>query len=254
MTLLDILLLVAAGFTGGAVNAIAGGATFFTFPAMLATGIPAVMANASNTAALAPGSFAAAWTQRKELAAVRPVLGRLILLGTSGGVAGAVLLLITPDQAFLALVPFLLFGATLLFALSPRILRAVRARRPEGGGFRLGTGPLAILAFCAVYGGYFGAGLGIMMLAGLGVAGLDDMRIANALKNALAALINSVSVVVFVAQGVVAWPATLVMLAGAVAGGLVGARLARRLPARVFRFTVIAVGAALSAWYFTRLP
>lgn len=253
MTFLDIAILVIAGFAGGTVNAIAGGATFFTFPAMLATGIPPVVANASNALSLFPGSVAASWTLRRELASVRGALPRLAVLGIVGSVAGAILLLVTSDQAFLTLVPFLLLGATLLFWLSPRILRVIRARRTDEASFKLGYGGLAILGFCAVYGGYFGAGIGIIMLAGLALCGLDDIRIANALKNAMAALINFTAVVVFVIQDLIAWPAALVMMAGAIAGGAFGARISGRLPVPVFRAVVITVGSGLSAWYFYRL-
>lgn len=250
----DAFLLLLAGLAGGTVNAIAGGATFFTFPAMLAAGIPPVVANASNATALVPASLVAAWAQRRDLADVRERLLPLALLGLGGGVAGAVLLLVTPDRTFMALVPFLLLAATALFALSPRLLALIRARRGPGpGGLRLTPGTVALLAACVVYGGYFGAGLGIMLLAGLALSGLEDLRVANALKNGLAALVNSVAVAVFVSQGVVVWPATLVMMAGAALGGFAGARIARRLPQRLFRAVVIAVGSLLSLWYLVRL-
>ena len=253
MTLIDAAILVVAGFAGGAVNAIAGGATFFTFPAMLLTGIAPVAANASNTVALVPASIAAAWSLRRELASVRRHLLRLASIGAVGGVVGAILLLTTSDRTFMTLVPFLLLLATILFAASPRLLAMSRAHRPERSGFKLGPATLAVLVFCAVYGGYFGAGIGIIMLAGLSLAGLDDVRAANALKNALAAVINGVSVIIFVSQGAVVWPASLTMLCGALAGGVVGARLSQRLPVRVFRALVITVGALLTVWYFWKL-
>ena len=253
MSLTEMLLLLLAGFAGGTVNAIAGGATFFTFPAMLAAGIPPVAANASNTTALVPASLIAAWTQRRELSDLRGRAWVLALLGIFGGASGAVLLLVTSDRTFMALVPWLLIGATLLFAFSPRLLAWVRARRGSSDGLlRLTPGTILLVAVCAVYGGYFGAGIGIMLLAGLAIAGLEDLLVANALKNGLAAMINGVSVVVFVAQGVVVWPAALIMMAGAACGGFAGARIARRLPQRLFRAIVIAVGTALSLWYLLR--
>ena len=220
---------------------------------MLLTGIPPVAANASNTVALVPASIAAAWSLRRELAAVRRHLLPLGLIGAVGGVLGAVLLLTTSNRIFMTLVPFLLLLATALFAASPRLLALSRARRPERAGFRLAPGTFAVLAFCAVYGGYFGAGVGIIMLAGLSLAGLDDVRVANALKNALAATINGVSVVVFVSQNAVVWPASLTMLAGALAGGFAGARLSQHLPVRAFRALVITVGSFLTIWYFWKL-
>lgn len=255
LSLLDALLLFVAGFAGGTVNAIAGGATFFTFPAMIAVGIPPVAANASNATALVPASIVAAWAQRRDLADVRGLLKALTALGVGGGLGGAALLLVTPDTTFLALVPWLLLSATLLFAASPRLLAWARARRGEAAGparLRLTTGTLLLLAVCVVYGGYFGAGLGIMLLAGLSLAGLEELRVANALKNGLSALVNGVAVALFVTQGIVVWPATLAMMAGAGLGGFAGARIARRLPQRLFRALVILVGSLLSLWYFVR--
>jgi uncharacterized membrane protein YfcA len=253
MRLLDIALLVSAGFAGGTVNAIAGGATFFTFPAMLAAGVPPVAANASNTVALFPASLAASVALRRELATVRPHLPRLLTVGLAGGIAGAVLLLATSDRAFMALVPWLLLLATLIFAFSPQLLAWVRAHRgADTIIFRPSAGTLVLIAVCAVYGGYFGAGVGIMMMAGLALAGLEDLQVANALKNLLAGAINGIAVVVFVASGVVVWPAALVMLAGAVLGGVFGARIARRIPKLVFRWLVIAIGSLLTVWYFLR--
>ncbi|MFO1072712.1 MAG: sulfite exporter TauE/SafE family protein [Geminicoccaceae bacterium] len=250
---MQILLLLLAGFAGGTVNAIAGGATFFTFPAMLAAGIPPVAANASNTTALVPASLIAAWTQRRELSDLRGRTWVLAVLGLIGGAAGAILLLVTSDRTFMALVPWLLIAATLLFAFSPRLLAWVRARRGSGDGLlRLTPGTILLVAVCAVYGGYFGAGIGIMLLAGLAIAGIEDLLVANALKNGLAALINGVSVIVFVAQNVVVWPAALTMMAGAALGGFAGAHIARRLPQRLFRGIVITVGTLLSIWYLLR--
>lgn len=254
MSFLQILLLFVAGFAGGTVNAIAGGATFFTFPAMLAVGIPPVTANASNTTALVPASLVAAWAQRRDLADIERMLPVLGLLGLAGGAAGAVLLLVTSDRAFMVLVPFLLLVATLLFAFSPRILTAVRARHStHQGGLRLSPGVVLLLLAVMVYGGYFGAGLGIMLLAGLAIAGLEELRVANAVKNGVSALVNGVAVAIFILQGVVVWPAALTMMAGAALGGFAGARIARRLPQRIFRTIVIGVGALLTVWYFLKL-
>lgn len=250
----DALLLAIAGFAGGTVNAIAGGATFFTFPAMLAVGIPPVAANASNATALVPASLVAAWAQRRDLADVRQRLLVLALLGLGGGIGGAILLLVTPDRTFMVLVPFLLLSATALFAASPRLLALIRARHGPGpGGLRLSFWTLVLLTACVIYGGYFGAGLGIMLLAGLALSGLEDLRVANALKNGLSALVNGVAVAVFVSQGIVVWPATLAMMAGAALGGFAGARIARRLPQRLFRAIVIGVGSLLSLWYLVKL-
>ena len=251
MSAWDMALLVLAGLAGGFTNALAGGATFFTFPAMLAIGLPPVVANASNSVALWPASLVAASAQLREIMGERRLLPALVLVSVVGGVAGALLLLNTTDRAFLRLVPFLLLGATLLFALSPRLLPLLRAQAT--GVVRLGPGKLALMALCAVYGGYFGAGIGIMMMAGLSLAGIADVRVANALKNLLAGVINGVAVLIFIVSGVVAWKAALVMLVGAVAGGALGGRLAGVVPVRALRLAVITIGSFLTVWYFWRI-
>ena len=250
MSLGQALLLALAGAAGGVTNALAGGATFFTFPAMIAVGLPPVVANASNAVALWPASVVAACAQAREIASLRRLLPPLLAAAFGGSAVGAALLLTTSDRTFLALVPFLLLAATLLFALSPRLLPYVRARRPAQVAF--GPRRLSLMGLCAIYGGYFGAGMGIMMMAGLSLSGVDDVRAANALKNLLAGVINGVAVVIFVAAGVVAWPETLVMLAGAVLGGALGGKLAGVIPAGALRIGVIAVGSFLTAWYFWR--
>lgn len=256
LTVPQLLLLFAAGLAGGFLNAIAGGATFFTFPAMMAAGLNPIAANASSTVALWPASIAAAWAERRELMAQRAQIAPLLGIALAGGLAGALLLLVTPQQTFRALVPVLLLIATLVFAFSGRIIRFIRARRPastrEGSGLH-SPGVLALIGFCAVYGGYFGAGIGIMMMAGLTLAGIGQVHVANAIKNFLAASINGIAVLVFVVSQIVVWPASLVMLAGAVGGGYLGGRMARRIPAGLLRAVVITVGALLTIWYFIRL-
>lgn len=255
LTVPQMLFLFAAGLAGGFLNAIAGGATFFTFPAMMAAGLNPISANASSTVALWPASVAAAWAERRELVAQRAQIAPLLLIALTGGLAGALLLLVTPQQTFRALVPVLLLIATLVFAFSGRIIRFLRARRPVGAPSRGLRSPavLALIGFCAVYGGYFGAGIGIMMMAGLTLAGIAEVHVANAIKNFLAASINGIAVIVFVASQIVVWPASLVMLAGAVAGGYLGGRAARHIPAGLLRFVVITVGSLLTVWYFIRL-
>ena len=252
MTALQAILLLAAGFAGGTVNAIAGGATFFTFPAMLAVGIPPVAANASNTVALFPASLVAAIALRRELATTRRHLLRLVLIGIVGGIAGAVLLLATPDRAFLVLVPWLLLLATSVFAFSPRLLAWCAPRASADGGFRLGAAMLVLVAVCSVYGGYFGAGVGIMLMAGLDLAGLDDPHAANALKNLHGGGHQRRRRARLRGRG-------HGRLAGCPghAGRCGGRRRVRcqarqRLPPRLFRGIVIGVGSLLTVWYFIR--
>jgi uncharacterized protein len=249
MTLSTVVLLFAAGVLGGIVNAVAGGATFFTFPAMIAVGLPPVIANASNSLAVAPGHLVALVALRDRLPSLQ-TLAVASLFGLAGGLIGALVLLQGGDRLFTRLIPFLILGATLLFALAPR-LQTVAARQTGEAG--TGARAVAIQGAAAVYGGYFGAGLGIMLLAALTLAGYRDLRQANAIKNLLAVLITGVAITIFIAFGVISWPETLVMLAGALAGGYVGGHLARVLPAPVIRACVIAMGLLLSAYYFWQL-
>lgn len=233
-----------AGVLGGAANAIAGGGTFFTFPALVAAGLDPLVANASNAVAIYPGHAAAVPAYRRELrTSGRRLIARSIVVA-AGGLAGALLLLGTDPAAFGALVPWLLLFATLLFAFSGR-LQSFAARWQD----RVGPGAMVEFAF-AVYGGYFGAGLGILLMAALTIVGVRDLQIANAQKNLLAAIVTTISVAAFSVAGIVAWPQTLVVLVGAVLGGYGGARAARRIPVAVLRWLVIATGLSISALYF----
>jgi uncharacterized membrane protein YfcA len=244
-----VLLLIAAGAFAGTVNAVVGGATFFTFPILLAIGLPPVTANATNTVSLVPASIAAAFAYKTEIKTVRAGLPWRLAVAVAGGIIGALLLLASGDALFFSLVPWLLAGATLLFAFSAPILRLLTHNQAKPHS---AVGLLLEFLF-AIYGGYFGAGLGILLMAGLALAGYHDVHLANAQKNLLAAVINSVAVVLFAAQGVVVWSVALVMAAGAIAGGFLGARLARRVPKTVLRVLVIGAGAILSAVYFVRV-
>jgi uncharacterized membrane protein YfcA len=248
MTIVDYALLVLAGVVGGGVNAIAGGGTFFTFPAFMAVGLDPLTANASNAVAIYPGHAGAVPAYRAELAALpRALLLRRAVIAGTGGLLGALLLLVTGNAMFAPLVPWLLGMATLIFALGPRLRRLAERANLHS--------PLAmaIIEFVfAVYGGYFGAGLGVLLLAVLTIVGVTDIQSANAQKNLLGAIITTIAVVLFVSAGVVAWRQTLVVLAGAVIGGYCGARLARRVPAGVLRGAVILVGGLLTVYYFAK--
>jgi uncharacterized membrane protein YfcA len=254
--------LFAAGALGGGMNAVAGGGTFFAFPIFLAAGIPPVVANATNTLALWPGSILAAVGYRRELAAQRAGLARHLTIALLGGVVGAILLLVLGDDTFLVAIPLLLGFATLLFAFKNRL--APLAARLLGRADAAGAGPRAgpatphwgitlWLFVIATYGGYFGAGVGILMMAGLGFAGVQDLQQANALKNLLVAALNGIAIVIFVAGGAIAWNAAAAGLAGALVGGFAGARLARRLSSQWLGRVVVAVGALLTVVYTVRL-
>ena len=253
MTALDIALIVLGGFAAGAANAIAGGGTFFSFPALLAVGVPPVVANASNSVALWPGSVAGAWAYRAELARFSGSLWPMVLASLVGGVAGCLLLLAAGDARFSALIPWLLAFATLLFAFSPQlssVMQAFRARGQAAGGAATPHNNVLVQLLVSVYGGFFGAGMGILMMASLAISGHKDVQEINALKNLLSSVVYSVTVVTFIIANAVSWPHTLIMLTAASLGGYGGARVARSLQGPWLRRVVIAVGAVLSVYYF----
>lgn len=239
-----MLLLLVAGVVGGIVNALAGGATLITFPAMLAAGLPPVVANASNAVAISPGHLIAALVDRGRLPPVDRRLVAAIVIATAGGMIGAAALLALPDHLFLRPVPALIGGSTLLFALGPKL--QARAGRRHGNG-------LLSLALAAIYGGFFGAGLGIILTMVLSLRAALEIRAVKALKNLLATCVSLAAMALFVARGAVAWPETLAMLAGALAGGYAGGHLIRVLPARLVRLGVIIVGSVLTVVYALRI-
>lgn len=244
------LLLFGAGLAGGVVTAMVGGASLITFPALLAAGLPAVIANVSSTVALTPGNVVAGLADLERMPRWDRSFATLALIAIVGSVGGAALLLATPEKAFTAAVPLLIGFATILFALSGWI-RLWIASRAAGGVPSPGWSHL-LFAPVAVYGGYFGAGMSVMILAVMSVSRTDEFRTANVIKNLLSGLTSFVAVVVFVVQGMVAWLPTLAVMAGAAIGGLVGGRLVRVLPAEVMRWIVITVGSALTLFYARR--
>jgi uncharacterized protein len=254
MDLPHILFLFIAGIAGGVISTLAGGAAIITFPALLATGISPVFATATNMAALVPGSFLAVLCDRTQL----PPLGRsfLALIATSvvGAVAGGLLLLHTPERVFETLVPLLLGFATVLFAFAGRISAWLRERalaRGERG--HNWSRMIAWLLPVSVYGGYFGAGLGVLVLGVVSVATGGDYRSANVTKNLVVSINSAVVSTFFATQALVIWPQALVMMAGVPIGALLGVRIARILPSAVARSLVVGVGALLTvafAWRY----
>ncbi|HKP76748.1 MAG TPA: sulfite exporter TauE/SafE family protein [Longimicrobiaceae bacterium] len=242
------LLLAAAAFLAGAMNAVAGGGSFLTFPALVFTGVPSIIANASSTVALFPGSFASAWAYRHDFQNFPGVKFRTLLaVSLVGGILGAMLLLLTPQRTFDGVIPWLLLLATLVFAFAPRLTPRLQRR------VRIGARTLVVTQFfVAVYGGYFGGAIGIMMLSAWSLFGLTDLKMMNATKTLLAGALNAVAVSLFIPAGKVWWPQTLVMLAGALAGGYLGARLARRVDQRHVRTAVIAISVTMTVVFFAR--
>jgi uncharacterized membrane protein YfcA len=240
----SVLVILAAGVAAGAINSIAGGGTLVSFPALLWLGRDPIVAHATNTVAIWPGSLAGAYGFRRELKTVRGWLLLLIVPSLIGGALGSWLLLRTPSSVFERLVPFLILGATLLLAAQEMITRrlgilAQAHENPTRGWVAF----VFIFQFLvALYGGYFGAGMGILMLAALGLIGLTDMHQMNGLKNILAVCINGIAAIYFVFANAVVWKDVLVMMIGTIIGGYVGARVARRLGRKFVRGAVVAIG------------
>lgn len=245
----DYLLLLVAGFLGGMLNAVAGGGTFIVFPALVFTGVPVVMANATSTVAALPGYLAATLGFRREVALIpRDIMLRLTIWTLVGGAAGSALLLVSSNETFAAIVPFLLLAATLIFLAGPR-LHAFTSRF-RGGVTAFGAGTLLPVA---IYGGYFNGGLGIVLLALFSLWGMTDIHTMNGLKTWLSFALSTISLVIFAVGGQIAWLPCLILAIGAIAGGLGGAPVARRIPVPVLRGLIAVVGFGMTALFFWRL-
>jgi len=246
-------LLCAAAAVAGALNSVAGGGTLLSFPAAIAWGLPSTVANATNAVAMMPGSLASAWAYRRELRENARLVRLLAVPALAGGAAGAVLLHLTPVRVFDEIVPWLVFGATLIIVFQGRLGGARPATPPTPASARRRTVAAASCQLAVgVYGGFFGAAMGIVMLAFLSLVMTEDIHHKNALKNLLAMLINGIASLYFVWAGLVSARAAAIMVGGAVLGGYAGAHLARRTPARVVRALVIAIGLGLSALFAFR--
>src|SRR5581483_4962868 len=256
MALPQILVLFVASILGGILNAVAGGGSFFTFPSLIVTGISASQANATSTVALWPGTVASVGAYRRELTKQkRGLLFLLVGISLVGGVLGAILLLKPSQAVFVLLIPYLLLLATLLFAFSGPITARLRARSTDKIHLsrRSFIGLTVAQFIISIYGGYFGGGIGILMLATLAMMGMENIHEMNALKTLLASCINGIAVVTFVVAQAVVWPQAILMLIGSVAGGYGGARLALRVEPRLVRRLIIAIGLIMTAYFFARL-
>jgi uncharacterized membrane protein YfcA len=250
---LRLLLVIVAATISGVMNSIAGGGTLLTFPALVGLGIPPIVANATSTVALWPASVSSMFGYRDELEGSLPWAGAFALPSLLGGGAGALLLLHTSPERFSALVPWLVLGATALFIVQEPVMRAVRRRQTSCNGSdsdaaRTATLPsLSILFYqflVSIYGGYFGAGVGILMLAALGFMGLTNIHRMNGLKNWGGLCMNAIAALLFGFSRLVNWPVALSMAAGASVGGYVGSRVARRVGERGVRLAIIVIGLA----------
>jgi uncharacterized membrane protein YfcA len=247
----DAVLLFAAALAAGALNSVAGGGSFLTFPSLLFAGVPPVTANATSTVALWPGTVASTGAYWRELAPLRKQLAVLSVISIVGGFIGAKVLLLTSQEAFRALIPWLLLTATAVFAFGNSVVAKLRrpertASNPHGLGALLAQFPIA------VYGGFFGGGIGILMLAALSVSGIQDIHRMNAIKNWLAMCINGIAFATFIVEGAVYWPQAMVMTTGAIVGGFSGVTLAKKVPPANIRGFVVAVGVGMTAYFFVR--
>src|SRR6266480_615878 len=243
MSLPKILMMFAAAFSAGVINAIAGGGTLLTFPMLIWLGLDPKVANATSTVALWPGLFGGLFGYRRELQNSSTILLRLGITSVIGGALGAWLLIWTPSPTFACLVPFLILFATILFMAQGSINRRLRLQSivadPQASWW---LGAIVFQFFSAMYGGYFGAGNGIWMLAAMGLLGLHDINRANGIKNFLGICINSIAVLSFAAMGLVVWPDALIMAGAATLGGYFGAQMAVRVAQATIRRAIVIIG------------
>jgi hypothetical protein len=245
----DLLILCLASFAAGALNAIAGGGTFLTLPALVWMGVPAVSANATATLVALPGYIASAWAFRHDIRQQGSLpLRSVIVIGVFGGLSGAILLIMTSEQAFSGIVPWLLLISTLMFAAGPTFTRTLASRGIPAAGPIVSA---AALVSVSIYGGYFNGGLGIMLLATFGLLGFTDLHAMNGLKNVLSAILSLTSVAAFIIAGLIVWDVTIPMAFAATAGGYIGARMSRLIKnTNIIRVFVVLVGAVMTLLFF----
>ena len=246
--------LFCAALIAGLLNSVAGGGSFVSFPALLFTGMPAIAANATNTAAVWPGTVASAVAYRHALnAQARRLLPKLIAIGMVGGVIGARVLLVTPQRTFLHLIPWLLLGATLLFLAGARITAGVRGRAARGKTSRgLTVAGYFLALLISIYIGYFGAGVGILMLSLLALLGMEDIHAMNGVKTLLVSFVNGVAILTFIVAKMIVWPQALLMVVGSLMGGYGGAYYAQKMNPAQVRWVVIAVGFGMAGYFFVK--
>lgn len=245
MSIGAFLAILGAGFAAGTINTIVGSGSLITFPTLLALGYSPVLANVTNTIGLVPGSVSGAIGYRRELEGQRPRIFKLGVASATGGLVGAALLLLLPGSLFRGIVPVLILVACALVLVQPRLSRRLAGRpepsRPHGGPLLM-----AGLFGTGVYGGYFGAAQGVILIALLGISLDDTLQRLNGVKNVLAAIVNGVAAVLFIVVADVAWSAAALLAVGATAGGQLGARVGRRIPAPLLRIVIVVVGSAVA--------
>ena len=253
MSLLNEMLIFLAAVTAGFINAMAGGGTLVSFPALLALGISPVVANVTNTVALVPGTIGGMWAQRNEFQSQYRRLLKLLPVAIVGGVAGGLLILNTSEDAFKSLIPYLILGATLLLGFQVRIKNWVVSRMGQAHSEHHNPIFMLSLVFlAAIYGGYFGAGLGVILMATLGLVTDENMTRLNFLKQALAFAINLAAAIYFAFSGKVDWTIAFIMIFGSLLGGLIGGKLAGKMKPEVLRWIVVSAGLIAAIFYFIK--
>lgn len=248
----DLFVLFAAGFAGGMLNSIAGGGTFITFPALLFAGLPPISANATNTFASCSGYLSGMYAYRHDLLEHRQELPKFVIVSLVGGVVGAWLLLQTPQTVFREIIPWLLMFATLLFVYGERLnvfFKSLAERHRHAGVLGGVLAGLLLLAVC-VYGGFFNAGLGIVSLSYLALAGYTNIHAMNGLKLLVSSCVSLIAIALFIFNGTIAWDAGTAVLLGSLVGGYISARVSRRIDPRLVRACVIALGTLITAYFF----
>lgn len=248
----QLALLLAAAFTAGALNAVAGGGSFLTLPALVFTGVPPVIANATGTVALLPGYMAGAWGFKDDMQSPPGLsMKQVVALSLIGGSAGAALLLFTPDATFRKVVPWLLLAATAMFAFGPQ-LRAWASGKNAAHATPSVAKAAAGMLIVAIYGGYFNGGLGILLLALFGLLGQTSLNAMNGMKNLVSALLTAIAVVIYAVGGIVEWKQAIVMMVAATLGGYLGARVARKIAPHVLRWGIVATGLVMAGLFFAK--
>ena len=253
MAIETLVILFCAGLFAGAVSALAGGSTIITFPVLLASGLPPIVANATNFLTALPSNAGATMAYRDELAKHKAVIWRLALISLFGGGFGCFLLLIISNDVFSSLIPWLLLAATLLLAFGKQIQTAIADKlqpKTKANTTELGIGQIFVIFAISVYGGFYGGGLGIAMLAGMTLIGFNQYHTANALKNLTNATIGVLGVVIYAISGLISWPHALVLMAGSSIGGYTAVKIAKHLPQIWLTRAIILLGFSFSIYYF----
>jgi len=253
LTLFNIIILVLASISAGFINALAGGGTLITFPVLIALGIPPVAANVTNTIALCPGYLAGTYAQKQDFIVMKKILWLIIPVAVFGGIVGGVLLIYTPEKSFRSLIPYLIFAASAILALQKLLKKILAKRNEKTNSAKTSHLPLLVLVFfSAIYGGYFGAGLGVILMAVLGLLLHESLTRINALKQSTSFCINFIAALYFCFSGLVIWTVVAVMLAGSLTGGMLGGKMAGKINPEILRWIVIVTGFSIALYYFVK--